>query len=219
MLKIMNKSFKFYFCIGLMLFAIGCGKDEDVRCVVVKNSCSELVNNPNVHERTRMLAAKVIEDLGNGVLDPEPILVDAAYGEYPDTNNLMLLLTMSDENFDIEGMVIRETHNPGDSNSFIIEEDYPVFCVSGIGHAQILWFRKRENASQRKDDEAWEKYLSPCDTFVYIRHDFPPIWISLPQPGISEVEIWIYDSEGNKSEPVPLKYGHPSNRLRKGQDK
>ena len=46
MLTIMNRLFTFYFCVGLMLCVVGCGKDEDVRRVVVKNSCSELVNNP-----------------------------------------------------------------------------------------------------------------------------------------------------------------------------
>jgi len=86
-----------------------------------------------------------------------------------------------------------------------IEERYPIF-PTGIGHPQLLKFRKREHLSQRKDKGAWKRYRRKDVRLAYLRGEFPTIWISLPEQGKIDVKISIYDSAGNISEPVELNY-------------
>jgi len=191
-------------------FVFGCREEKDLRRVVAENSCKEIIEISGFPERTKKLARRVLDDWDNGLLDPEPILVHAGYAEYPD-RGYRLFLTMSDEDFDVAGFVVRESHRESQSDVIVIQEQYPVFPDSIIGDFQAIVFRERIHLSQIKDEQAWSNYIGAGAEreIIYRRRAYPVVWISLPNPPTVEVDIWIYDSAGNKSQPVPLEYGHP----------
>lgn len=194
--------------VSLMIaFTFGCSKEEDMRPVVAQNSCKAIIDNPAVPERTKRLARKVVDGWTNKALDREPVLVHAGYGRYPGDDYFSLLLTMSDEEFDIKGFRIREIHSEPNSATIVLEEEYPIFPVPKIAHAQLLRFTKRENLSQRKDDELWRRYLNGGVDLAYRRDAHPTVWISIPTPPTVEVSICVYDSRGVASDRVPLDYG------------
>jgi len=191
-------------------FTCGCHEKKDLRRVVAESHCKDIIENPEVPERRKELAKKVLNGWNNKVLDPEPILVHAGYlyPQDPNKDYLWLLLTMSDEEYDIAGFVVKEIHKNSNSN-YIIEEIYPVFPESVIGHFQSLHFSERRDLSHIKDEKAWNNYLNSGakKDILYRRNKYPVIWLSLPNEPTVEVEILIYDSAGNKSEPTPLVYG------------
>lgn len=203
----------FIFLSSMTRFTFGCSKEKekDIRRIVAENSCKEIVDNPRVPERTKKLARKALEGWGNKVLDPQPILIHAGYGQKPNEDYSVLFLTMSDEEFDIAGFGIREFHKQLNANVIVVEEEYPIFPEPKIGHGQLVRFKERKIHSQRKNNKAWNDYLnSGVDRLmIYRRREYPTVWISLPEPPRVKVEIWIYDFAGNKSEPVPLEYGLP----------
>lgn len=93
---------------------------------------------------------------------------------------------------------------------------------------------KNRTASKQKDPNLWEEYVhSDCNEIfqefinseqvekaiykIYLCPDvnvldlssvwaatLPPIWVSIPEPNKVDVWVWIYDKDGNKSEPVKL---------------
>lgn len=203
--------YKILLFIAILLTPYGCRKEKDIRRVVVESHCKGIIENPEVPEHRKKLAKKVLDGWNNKVIDRKPILVHAGYLDLQDPNKdyLWLLLTMSDEEYDISGFVVREAHKQSNSNDIIIEENYPVFPESVIGHFQSLHFRERRDLLHIKDEKAWNNYLNARDTkdILYRRKKYPVILLSLPNESTVEVEILIYDSRGNKSEPIPLEYG------------
>lgn len=183
--------------------------------MIAENCAEAIIHNPAMCQRTKVLARKALQGWRNKVLDTDPILIHAGYyaGYYqePDEDKILLFLTMSDEDYDIAGLGIREYHKESTSNVIVLEEEYPIFPGPKIGHFQNITFKERKNHSERMDAKAWNNYLNSGDEqrFIYRRGEYPTVWISLPNSPIVEVEIWIYDFAGRKSEPVPLEYGLP----------
>lgn len=200
----------FIVIIFMTCFTGGCRKEKDIRRVVAENFCKKIIDISNSPERTKKLARKALEKWNNTVLDPEPILIHAGYGQDPNYGDF-LFLTMSDEDFDIAGFVVKEIHEKSKSNIIVIEEKYPVFPESTIGHFQYLDFSERKDLLHVKDAKAWDNYLNAGaeKEIIYRRGDHPVIWLSIPNPPAVEVEVWIYDSSSNKSEPVCLECGFP----------
>ena len=195
-------------CVSCVVCACRKREERDTRLMVIENSCKELIQNPAVPKRTSELAETVLAGWRDKVTKPEPILIHAGYLQLREKNYSLLMLTMSDEDFDVAGFGVKETHTRSDHNSIVVEEKYPVFPSPGIGHAQIVEFQERENVLQRKDEQAWANYVAnPDRVIVYRRGQSPKIWIAIPAPPEIEVEIYIYDFAGNESEPVPLEYG------------
>jgi hypothetical protein len=198
--------------VGALLSA-GCTKEEeeeeDLRPVIAQRACRELADASQAAADTRALARKVLEGWANNKVDSEPVLVHACRGRRLEGDHFMLLLTMSDEDFDIAGIGVREVHADGNSPEYTLEEDYPVFSVPVIGHPQLIEFRGREHLQQRKDEQAWRDYSKGNVRVSYLREERPTIWISVPDPPRVKVKLWIYDSAGNRSRAVPLEYGHP----------
>lgn len=194
----------------MICLTLGCSKEKDVRRMIAENSCKDILDNPAIPQRTRKLARKVLEGWNNRVLDPEPVLIHAGYGQKRN-KDYRLFLTMSDEEYDIAGIYVREVHKQPDGQILTIEEDYPLFVRSSIGHFQLVRFQERDN-HQRKNDKAWANYL---ETGEWGSRREPTVWISAPNPPIVEVELWIYDFAGNKSEPVSLEYGLPGKGMKK----
>lgn len=182
-----------------------------------ENSCKDILCDPAVADHTKKLAKKVLNGWNNGVLDPEPVLVHAGYLQEPNEESHWLFLTMSDEEYNIAGLGIRELHQRPDASVVVVEEVYPIFPEPKIGHFQMVKFKERKNLSQRKDSEAWEKYMTSGANrlFIYRRKEYPTVWICLPDPPAIKVYLWIYDFAGHMSEPVPLEYGLPRRKMKR----
>jgi len=200
--------------IGVLLMScltFGCRKKKDTQGIYTLNLCKAIIDTSEFPERNKKLARKALDQWDNKVLDPEPILIHAGYTQ--STNHgYWLFLTMLDEDFDISGFVVKEMHEKSNSDVVVIEEKYPVFPESTkIGDFQYLDFSERKDLSHTKDEKAWVNYINagPDREIFYRRGDYPTIWISLPNPPKVEVKLWIYDSTGNKSEPIRLEYGFP----------
>jgi hypothetical protein len=191
-------------------FTAGCIKQKGISSVSTVNLCKEIIDTPGSPERTKKLARKALEKWNNKVLDPEPILIHAGYAK--STNHgYWLFLTMLDEDFDLAGFVVKEIHEKPKSNVIVVEEKYPVFPETKIGDFQYLDFSERRDLSQIKDEKAWDNYLNAGaeKEVIYRRGEHSVIWLSLPNKPTVEVEIAIYDYNGNQSEPVCLEYGFP----------
>jgi hypothetical protein len=198
-------------------FIAGCSKKEKSIRNTVEDRCEDIINNPTASENTKILARKALEGRKNEVLEPNPILIHAGYGrksaEYrrPE-DRAALFLTMSDEDYDFAGFGIREFHKQSGSTLAVVEEEYPIFPPSSkVRCGQMIMFKERKTLSDRKNDEAWINYVNKGAErlFLYRGAEYPVVWISVPNPPTVEVEVWIYDLAGHKSEPVPLQYGLP----------
>jgi hypothetical protein len=164
--------------------------------------CKRFLVHPELPERVRFLARLVIQERENNSLDPEPILIRALLARPDRMEIITLALAVSDEDGDLAGIGVREQRIGSSGKSIIIEEEYPVFGYQSLRIAtfQIITVAIRKD-NERKNEELWQKYL---DTGVWKRDAIPPVWVSVPVPGKTDVEVWLYDNAGHKSEAISL---------------
>jgi hypothetical protein len=203
--------------LSMVYFIPGCSKEEKFIRNTVEDYCKDIIDNPRLSENTKILATKALEGWKNEVLEPDPILIHAGYGLKHAEDGGGLFLTMSDEDYDFAGFGIREFHKQSDSTVAVVEEEYPIFPQPKIRCFQLIAFKERKTLLDTKDDEAWINYVNKgADRlFIYRGQEYPVVWISVPNPPTVEVEVWIYDLGGHKSEPVPLERGLPWQYRRK----
>jgi len=164
--------------------------------------CKRFLGDPNLPERVRFFTRLAIQKRENNSLDSEPILIRALLARPERMETVTLALAISDEDGDVAGIGVRERRIGASGDSIIIEEEYPVFGYQSLRIAtfQIIPVAIRKD-DERKNEQLWEKYL---ETGVWKRDVIPPIWVSLPVPGKTDVEVWVYDHAGHKSEAIPL---------------
>lgn len=163
--------------------------------------CERLLSNPKIPKYVRSSAELALEKWENGRIDPEPILLFAALTKNRTKGYIRLSLAISDENGDVAGIGIREKHVKSNSEIEIIEEEYPVFGYGlTITSTQSLPFEIR-SGNERKNEKQWQNYL---EIGIWDRDMRPDLWISIPESGEKEVEVWVYDHGGNKSNTVQL---------------
>ena len=165
--------------------------------------CKTIIQSPRTSNRAKSFARKALDGWNNDILDLRPILIYAGFLTREDKDYLLLMLLMSDEDADIAGIIVREIHRQSDGKEQVIQEEYPLFVRSSIGHHQLVKFTKREHG-ERKDDDSWNTYVQNAN---WNEDPTPNVWISLPRPNQIDVEIQIYDRAGHKSESVPLEKG------------
>ena len=176
-------------------------KEEYIRLASI-GLCKKLLVNPKATEHTKSLAQLTLQKWENNRLDPEPILMFAVLTRLRGKESIRLLLGISDEDADVAGVAIRERHMESNGQISIIEEEYPVFGYGlTITAAQMIPIKIRKG-NERKNEQHWKNYL---EIGVWDRDMRPDLWVSNPQPGKVDVEIWVYDHAGHKSEPVSLK--------------
>ena|GEM_PF-7006399 len=184
----------------------GCRNRKDARRVVVEAMCRNILESEETPERTKKLAETVMRNWANKSPDRQPILLRATSGRRYDGSDYILVLDMSDEEFDVAGFKVREVH-ASEANAVVIEEEYRVFPENRIGNPQILRLTVRETISQRMNENEWRAYMQLAANerlATYRRGGYPEIKVSLPMASRIDVEISIFDSSGRNSEPVPL---------------
>jgi len=187
----------------LVLNLIGCKRTptdyERSKAIAIK-SCKEVMTIAESPDYVKTLAQKVLDDWANNMVDASPVLIHAGHIR-TQQDVCFLVLTMSDEDQDIVGLGIRETLRGAGDVTEVIEEEYPVFTTPGVGHFQLVAF-KRRTEDQRKDEEAWSQYGSGANG----KHS-PPIWVSAPVPPGGTISVWVFDAAGHRSNEVPLERG------------
>ncbi|HUT31494.1 MAG TPA: hypothetical protein VMX13_16990 [Sedimentisphaerales bacterium] len=203
-------------CILVLGLPCGCRKEKDIGQLIAENSCKAILNDSRCGENAKQLAKKVLEGWADDVVDPHPVLLHAGYLQDDRYDHIALILTISDEDFDVAGFLIREVWKEKESEQVMIEEEYPIFPELGVGDCRIVWFDERNDVSESKDEQAWSDYVNdPNRVLIFRRQRYPRILISLADPAVVRVDVRIYDFAGNKSEWVPLEEGAPGARPKK----
>jgi len=182
-------------------------------------------DSEHVSPQERELAQRAIRRWDNGVVDPEPILVEASLqrgklDEYTGrmTYGLMgkvssrapaaLNLVVVDEDRDLLGVRIKERYVLPNGVESSFEETYPAY-IDGVQKtmytgATVIPVHLR-TGNRVKDEEQWRAYVDqaehPTDSK---KMPTPRIWITAPDPNAVEVSVSIYDQQGHESEAIPV---------------
>ena len=179
------------------------------------------MNQVDAEQRVRLAISK----WQNGVVDPEPILIEAFLKTSIDGERCYLALNTFDEDADLAGFVIKEEHVDSNGVRATLVEEYPVFTHSS--YQNVAGFKTIpvmvRDGSQRKPKDQWQEYLSTPrqqleDEYKKrLKSDFagtykegfwkdtlPPILVSVPQPNKVYVQLYVYDRAGHVSERVSL---------------
>jgi hypothetical protein len=163
--------------------------------------CERLLSNPKIPKYVRSNAELALRKWENSRIDPEPMLLFAALSKHKTKGDIRLILAISDENGDVAGIEIREKHVKSNGEIEVIEEEYPIF-----GYGQTITSTQFQPVKVRienelKNEQQWKNYL---EIGVWDREFEPDVWISIPESGKREVEVWVYDHGGHKSNTVLL---------------
>jgi len=194
---------------------LGCKKHDPVsassdRVVYVIRKAMKNQSWPeDVHQR----AASAISHWENGVRDSRPIVILACLTQAVDSEETDFAILVFDEDKDIIGIGVKETHILPSRATEVIDETYPIaihapYDFDAIVDLYILPFEVR-TGNQHKDEYLWQTYVDrKAETFAGLdakwKHVVPPAWISIPEPNKVDVWVYAYDKAGNKSEPVKL---------------
>jgi len=194
--------------------------DFDIRAV------RTFAKDPLVPRERRKRAQNALRKLENGTSDPEPMLVHAVLDDLgPGDSMGRLMLIAVDEQRDLLGVRIRETHTGPNGATTLIEETYDVFAgqlgVPSPGPDFVAVHYR--TGRQRKDERLWHEYVKSVrdgacgakgqgDITRTQRTEetgvskMPPIWMSIPQANTTRVLVSVYDRSGCESESVPVEW-------------
>jgi len=222
--------------VAIAMHIAGCrkksGLDEDPVVYAIRKS----VKSPRFPQIVRDRADLAVSKWRNGVLDEKPILINACLNRY-EPNPIpesMALTVYSEQKKKIIGFGIKEEHIKENGQRDIIEEKYPAFIHRPLDEIANVWAVQIDirTSDERKDEEIWEKFIESNEIAdEYKKYDelvnsrklrailpvsFPIVWVSIPEPNEVNVLIWVYDKDGNESEPVELldfEYEEPKSQI------
>jgi hypothetical protein len=199
--------YRAFLCILLILCVSACERSpaNDDGEVILKDSissCEALLKDHNLSEKARATVKSVLKKRKDNVIDREPILVRASLAQPRKRESVYLALWISDEDADTKGVGIREIVRKPDGKPIVHEETYPVFTHDSLilAYEYILPVALRRR-DEGKEEESWKWFLDTPNAPATMT---PDIWISIPKEGERDVEVWVYDRAGNKSEAVPV---------------
>jgi len=192
----------------LLIFVVlnsGCERDP------VNDSLNSMKENAPIDMKKQIEIAQ--EMWQNGKVDREPILISADLTKAEGTEDIYIGLITFDEDTDVIGIGIKEEYiNPNNLKTTLTEE-YPAFVYRmspDVDELRLCPVQIR-NDSQRKSNQQWEEYIkgegidvSTLKNTIRWRQTLPPVWVSIPDPNHTHVQVYIYDKAGNKSKPIKL---------------
>lgn len=186
-----------------MPYIVGCETKEKVNIRQEMNiaECQSIIQDDSCEEQIKELARETLEKWQNKIIDSKPMLLHAGYVDFG-KDGYHLLLQLSDENFDIQGFIVKEYRIENTNEELEVEEKYPIFGNEGIGSSKFVKFSVRKD-KEVMNRELWTDYQK---TTVHYTDNYPPVLISLPSHS-KKVYIYLYDSEGNVSNTLPLQQG------------
>ncbi|MHC4144464.1 MAG: hypothetical protein ACYSWW_21005 [Planctomycetota bacterium] len=163
---------------------------------------------PDVMQR----AAPALSKWLNPTSDPEPIMFWAVLAR-PSKRPETLWLYFIDEDMDAVGFAIEEHYVDAKGARQTRLEEYPAFAhtqwIDVLGSRMIPVCLR--DADQRADKERWNSYVegTSIDPNMLTSRDYwkerlPPVWVSIPEPNVVDVNVYVYDRAGNRSESVKL---------------
>ncbi len=182
-------------------------------------------DSENASVQGRGLARSVVQRWDNGVVDPEPVLIEAwlergmldeytgrmTYGlDGPSgTAPGALSVLAVDEDRDLCGVRIRERYVLPNGVESSFGETYPAYLgrpsKSIIGGATVIPVHFR-SGNRVKDERRWRAYADRVMRDGPSRNmETPPIWITPPDPNAVEVFVSVYDEKGHESRAVPVR--------------
>lgn len=218
-IKLAVRTIPFCFAFAVSIISVGCKDNsiEDDR--QVRFNINKIKASTNHSASTKERASKILSKWENGIIEPEPIIFFAFLTDVSNEDGTIsdtLAYYSYDEDKDILGLGIREEYILGENQTKIIEEDYPVYIHDNkmkhpisAGFVAVDWRRD----GKVKDQQKWDKFINkkniiwdkPMDEIV------PPVCVSVPESNKIDVWIWVYDRQGNKSEPIRLENWIESN--------
>lgn len=167
---------------------------------------------PGVKQRAELALSR----WRNKTVDPQPILFWATHSR-PGKGPTGLGLDFYDEDMDVLGFGVEEHHINTNGTDEIYREEYPVY-VHNRPWADVIYTVSVpihiRSANERANVEEWDRYVRGDALDVNLRMSredweatLPPVWISRPEPNAVEVQVYLYDRAGHKSEPIPLQNG------------
>jgi hypothetical protein len=141
----------------------------------------------------------------NNQVDQAPVILWAFLLNYLRDGLGSLDIECYDEDKDLVGIGIKERYLDLNGKETTLIEEYPVMVrlKSQTFPIGISLRVKIRNSDQRKSEQNWNDYIEKEGNnkldFITSRMNFPDIWISLPDANKTEVEMYIYDKKGNRS--------------------
>jgi hypothetical protein len=189
-----------------IILLVGCSDRKDERPLMAMQACEQILHKKEFSPSAKGIAKQTLAQWQNNVLDPVPVLMDAQY-THTKTGELYLDLYMSDEDFDVAGIIVSEIHKDSGKPDIAFEEKYPVFADYSAGLPEQLHVYIRAFPELRKSEEKWKSYVQKGS---YVE-GYPPIKVSIPSPYIA-VSLSVYDENGHVSNAAPLtrsSYSYP----------
>lgn len=185
-------------------------REEEIILNASIRSCENQLSRTDLSENKRLLIKSVLENRKNKTVEVEPILVEAFIFEAKNKRDYYLILWISDEEGDLEGIRIKDSCLLQSDQVTVLEEDYPVFRggkIHMMADYHIIPVKIRQS-DERKPDKEWSGYNGRDVVSLKLA---PDIWISIPKPD-KQVEVLVYDRAGNTSERIKVE-----NRIGKGK--
>jgi hypothetical protein len=217
-LKILKYSFTIIILVQTLLVGflliVGC-KDSGIlndREMIEKLLTGLNLNDVNDIRNNANLAISKYE---NKRIETEPILIYALFRQSNEIEPTILHLLTYDEDEDILGIGINEKYIDPNGTETNLNEEYPIFLFRNPpkGASPRIIPVQIRNLGQLKSEQLWDQYIAgegiEMDRILnqlYWKSSLPAVWISLPDPNKTEVEIYIYDKAGHKSQPMKLIY-------------
>lgn len=206
----------------LILATFGCGKRESPRDPdPILDPLRLIIQQSGDRVDMRQRAKLAISNWQDGVMDPEPFLIDAAIktSRVEDGERMFLTLVIYDEDFDYVGCVIEEEHVDSNDVRTTLVEKYPIFTHLDCNVVRFCLVPVLElDENQRKHEEQWQKYVNTprqqlrkeymrrLKKKYWWRDTLPPVWLSIPEPNKVYVRLGAYDRAGHQSEQINLVY-------------
>jgi len=200
-------------------FVLGCKKNEDIEETTGDfiTSSARIIgagNDIEIHKNVQ----RAISCWENRIIDPEPILVFAFLirGGDLESSPLYFNILTYYEGSDVVGIGIIEKYLVDGKIQDTLTEEYPVFNHRNLfkdAYGLAVPVKKRDDG-QRKSEQQWQEYIQGkgindlarvIQSAQNWKATLPDVWFSVPEPNKLEVEVYLYDIAGHKSQPVNLK--------------
>ena len=158
----------------------------------------------------------------NGIDDPQPLFLFALVDERADRGDgragFVLTFGVYDEDQDVIGCVIHEEHTARDGSRGNLVEKYPVFMYYPMVDILVFpFFPIRVRAmGERIDELSWKEYSEGHTMDEMSARDFrhwamtlPSVYVSIPEPNQTNVQVYLYDRAGHESNRVDLYHVPP----------
>jgi hypothetical protein len=219
------------FILHFITMGIGCNKNNPPE--VPKDEILSKLNwienvflKNNALPESNQLVNMAISKWQNGALDPEPFLLYNQLHEFrndfKDSNfkSASLSFYIYDEEKDIVGLIIEEEHTDSQGTNTSFQENYPIFLHYVQKNVlRLIDIKVYMRNGNKKNEEKWQEYANK--SIEQLKNEFksgknmintpfidtlPKVWISIPEPNKVNVNLYVYDKNGNISQPLKLRY-------------